>query len=67
VGQLRERMRQDLTIRRMSRSTQESYITYAGAFVAHFERPASSEPQSPRSLRSARADHHGAWSRCSLA
>lgn len=41
MGQLRERMRQDLTIRGMSRSTQESYITYAGAFVAHFKRPAS--------------------------
>ncbi|MEY4514179.1 MAG: hypothetical protein RLZZ450_6301, partial [Pseudomonadota bacterium] len=41
MGQLRERMRQDLTMRGMSRSTQESYITYAGAFVAHFKRPAS--------------------------
>jgi integrase/recombinase XerD len=34
-------MRQDLTTRGMSHSTQESYITYAGAFVAHFKRPAS--------------------------
>jgi integrase/recombinase XerD len=41
VGQLRERMRQDLTMRGMSRATQNSYIAYASAFVAHFMRPAS--------------------------
>jgi site-specific recombinase XerD len=34
-------MREDLTTRGMSAATHESYLMYAGAFVAHFMRPAS--------------------------
>lgn len=41
MGQLRERMREDLTMRGMSAATHASYLMYAGAFVAHFMRPAS--------------------------
>jgi site-specific recombinase XerD len=41
MGELRERMRQDLTLRGFSSSTHEAYLRQARAFVAHFRRPAS--------------------------
>jgi site-specific recombinase XerD len=40
MGALRERMRQDLTLRGLSQSTHDAYLSQAGAFLAHFRRPA---------------------------
>lgn len=51
MGEIRERMLEDLTMRGLSEATRESCLAYARAFVAHFRR-------SPHELG---ADHVRAW------
>lgn len=38
MGQIREKMKQDLSLRGLSENTHASYLAYARAFVAHFRR-----------------------------
>lgn len=39
MGRVRDRMQQELTLRGLSASTHERYLSFARAFVAHFKRP----------------------------
>jgi integrase/recombinase XerD len=39
VGQLRDRMEQDLILRRLSPSTRRNYLLYCRKFAAHYRRP----------------------------
>jgi hypothetical protein len=39
MGQLRDRMEQDLVLRKFSPATRKIYLLYARRFVAHYRRP----------------------------